>query len=160
MKNCKNKKCKQQNPQSLNNFTKNSKTKDGLKIWCKNCTKQYEKEYYMDMQNKYTRKKYKKDYDKKYYDVNFLRYREKQLLRLYGITLQQYNQMLAEQNCKCAVCNKNELEVGTLCVDHDHENGKIRNLVCTPCNTALGLLKEDVEILDRAKLYLVKWKNK
>jgi hypothetical protein len=79
--------------------------------------------------------------------------------------------MANDQNHKCALCEKDELEVGTLGVDHRYIEGYerlkseekmkyIRQLLCRNCNTAIGLLKEDMNILDKAKIYLERWSNK
>ena len=59
----------------------------------------------------------------------------------YGITLDEYEEMLAGQNGVCASCGTPP-SGRKLSVDHDHETGVIRGLLCQPCNTALGLLKE------------------
>lgn len=62
-------------------------------------------------------------------------------LRKYGLSLEQYEQMLAQQKGRCAVCQEVPRRI---CVDHDHETGDVRGLLCSSCNTALGLLKEDL----------------
>lgn len=74
----------------------------------------------------------------------------------YGISPEERDELLVEQNCRCAVCftdtpggRWNEWHV-----DHDHETNKIRGLLCTQCNTALGLLKDDVTVLKSAITYL------
>jgi hypothetical protein len=78
----------------------------------------------------------------------------KRLFRSYGITLDQYNELLLKQNGKCAIChgtNKGKL----LAVDHDHKSDKIRGLLCTKCNTGLGLFNDKLELLEKAKEYLI-----
>lgn len=60
-------------------------------------------------------------------------------LRTYGLTPSQYRRMLEVQNYACAVCGSEE----PLQVDHDHDSGAVRALLCGACNRALGLLKED-----------------
>lgn len=74
------------------------------------------------------------------------------LQRVYGITLEDYNIMLVAQNgvCKACGCPETVLDVRTqtlrsLAVDHDHETGKIRGLLCQGCNQALGSLRENLE---------------
>ncbi len=66
----------------------------------------------------------------------------------YGMTLEEYTELLLSQNGVCAVCRQPEtaLRRGTiksLDVDHDHATGEIRGLLCSACNTALGMLKDD-----------------
>lgn len=77
----------------------------------------------------------------------------------YGIEKDEYEEQLARQNGVCAICKN--LEVARrkgirkpLSVDHDHKSGAFRGLLCTKCNTALGLLDEDREILLAAIEYL------
>jgi hypothetical protein len=62
----------------------------------------------------------------------------------YGITLEQYEQMLIEQDSKCAVCGKTEQEnTKRLAVDHCHKTGRVRKLLCHHCNCALGMVDDD-----------------
>lgn len=60
------------------------------------------------------------------------------ILREYGLTRNQFEAMLNEQNGECACCG-NEAE---LVVDHDHKTGKVRGLLCQPCNKSLGIVSE------------------
>ena len=80
--------------------------------------------------------------------------REYGLKNRYGITVDDYNKMLKEQNCCCDICGRHKLEFKTrLAVDHCHKTGKIRGLLCYRCNTNLGII-EDEEFSKRAKKYL------
>lgn len=75
-------------------------------------------------------------------------------LATYGITAEDYEEMLARQGGKCCVCGG--LNRGRrLAVDHDHETGRVRGLLCNRCNTAIGLLREDPDLLAEALVYLV-----
>lgn len=70
----------------------------------------------------------------------------KHLLRTYGITEEQRNSMELEQGGLCASCGNPPTGKGhtaKLFVDHCHTTGKIRGLLCHPCNVALGLLRDD-----------------
>jgi hypothetical protein len=69
------------------------------------------------------------------------------LRRQYGMTTSDYARLLAAQDGVCAICSKPEPVVASLPVDHDHQTGKVRALLCTPCNTTLGLVGEDPERL-------------
>lgn len=61
------------------------------------------------------------------------------------MTLEQYDQMFEKQNGTCLLCNK--IEIGKrLAVDHDHETGKIRGLLCQRCNCVLGLADENIDL--------------
>lgn len=73
-------------------------------------------------------------------------YRRKyNLLRQYGITIEDYDLLLKKQNGKCAICGTTEPgnRSNNFSVDHDHITGKIRGLLCNDCNRGLGLLKDN-----------------
>lgn len=85
--------------------------------------------------------------------------RKRALKRRYGLTLRQYEEMLWDQNGLCAICGRRQ-EGGhseQLFVDHDHQTGKIRALLCGPCNTGIGHFGENTERLLAAVDYLRKW---
>lgn len=71
--------------------------------------------------------------------------------RSYNITPEQYESMKKAQNGACAIC---DLVPDVLHVDHDHATGKVRSLLCGTCNTGIGLMKENTNILQRAAEYL------
>ncbi len=71
--------------------------------------------------------------------------------RHYGITMQEYEDYFRDQNGQCAICKTSEKK---LCVDHCHSTGKVRGLLCSSCNNAIGLLGESVENLNSAIKYL------
>lgn len=75
------------------------------------------------------------------------------LTHTYGVTIQEYRAMLNEQLNTCKICggvNSNGQRLG---VDHDHDTGQVRGLLCMRCNTALGVFKDE-RTLTRAILYL------
>ena len=84
--------------------------------------------------------------------------RNKMLMFYYNITTEEYNEMLKTQNYKCSICSITIDKSGPngLCVDHDHTTGKIRELLCSHCNTSLGMMKEDVGLLEKMILYIKK----
>lgn len=73
----------------------------------------------------------------------------------YGMTLQDALGMLKSQNDACAMCAK-QLTVKTMNVDHCHKDGFVRGILCTGCNTGLGLLGDSIDGLKNAMDYLVK----
>jgi SNF2 family DNA or RNA helicase len=85
------------------------------------------------------------------------------LMRYYGITLEEYNRRLEEQNFKCALCLREHDPDGShhdrLDVDHDHATDKVRGLLCQKCNKGIGLLGDSPEILQKAIEYLSKTKD-
>jgi hypothetical protein len=81
-------------------------------------------------------------------------------LKKRGLTLEQYEEMLAFQGNVCGICKREAAErtpYKRLAVDHCHETLVVRGLLCTPCNSAIGLLMEDVEVLREAIAYLESW---
>ena len=81
--------------------------------------------------------------------------KSKQLKSSYGITLAYFNGMLELQNSVCAICN--EPQKGKyLAVDHCHETGKVRGLLCENCNKALGQFHDNITLLKSAIAYLEK----
>lgn len=81
--------------------------------------------------------------------------REAHLLRLYGITWDQYNELLEKQNHRCFVCQKHENEFKTrLAVDHDHVTGEIRGLLCNYCNHRVVGRNRNPDIMKRVYEYL------
>lgn len=79
-------------------------------------------------------------------------------LKRFGLTLEGYNTLLATQNGVCAVCHCPETSTRhpnpRLSVDHDHETGIVRGLLCNNCNRSLGLLQDNIETLRSAVAYL------
>lgn len=86
------------------------------------------------------------------------------LKRLYGITVDQYNKMLANQKGGCALCGSTSPLTGNRTykrtariafdVDHDHKTGKVRGLLCTRCNRLVGLANDDANTARRLVEYL------
>lgn len=75
----------------------------------------------------------------------------------YGLSIEEFEAFEIQQNGRCNICNQVPVPdtLGrTLNIDHDHITGKIRGLLCSPCNTALGLLKDNIDYLHSAIKYL------
>lgn len=72
----------------------------------------------------------------------------------HGITQEQYDALLKSQGGVCAICKRQPGKT-KLCVDHDHKTNRIRGLLCGKCNTALGLLNDDIAQLQAAIKYLI-----
>ena len=87
------------------------------------------------------------------------------LKRNYGITLEQYEEMLITQSGVCYICHKPETRIPRggkdktphLAVDHCHRTSKVRGLLCHACNASIGLMEENVDRLRAAALYLEKF---
>ena len=92
-----------------------------------------------------------------YHKENPQNFRAGHLKRKYGISMRDYEELLAKQDFGCAIC-------GSHCpggrwktvfsVDHDHETGEVRGLLCQPCNLLLGNSGDDIEVLRAAINYL------
>jgi hypothetical protein len=84
--------------------------------------------------------------------------REQALKRMYGITQQDYDKMLLEQNNQCAICGTTEPKgrhtSNYFVVDHCHNSGKVRKLLCHHCNTSLGLLGDNINVIESMIEYL------
>ena len=80
---------------------------------------------------------------------------KRSLLENYGLSYAEYERMFDEQEGLCKICQEpSTRKSGRLDVDHCHETGQIRGLLCSPCNTAIGLLRENSELFAAALQYL------
>ena len=76
-------------------------------------------------------------------------------VRKFNITLSDYNKLFAEQEGCCAICHKHQSGFNkALAIDHDHETGDVRGLLCMQCNTALGKFNDNTDLLHSAIKYL------
>jgi hypothetical protein len=118
-------------------FYANRKAKDGLASNCKPCQYEYTKEW------------------EKTENARRIRANNRRATK-YGISPNDYDYMLERQGYRCAICLTEEPggSGGVFQVDHSHDTGFVRGLLCGSCNKAIGLLKEDPESLTRAILYL------
>jgi hypothetical protein len=104
-------------------------------------------------------KGYKREYYKRPEVLD--RMRNKWFQKSYGITIQEYYEILKKQDEKCAIC---ETKAGNeknkrLVVDHHHETNIVRGLLCQRCNRAIGLLRDDRALLEKAIMYLGKFSD-
>ena len=97
---------------------------------------------------------------REYYRRDRTRWRRSELQRKYGITLEEYAALQAQQGGGCAICGTTIGEVKrrrALFVDHDHASGEIRGLLCGRCNTAVGYLRDHPAYAHALLGYLMKW---
>jgi hypothetical protein len=80
-------------------------------------------------------------------------YRRGDLKRHFGITVEEYDRLFANQNGLCAICSAPSRR-GRLAVDHDHSSGRVRALLCARCNLLLGYAEDSPEFLLRCASYL------
>lgn len=76
------------------------------------------------------------------------------LLSRFGITVDDYDFLLSLQGGGCGICGRKPV-TRRLHVDHNHETGKVRGLLCLDCNTSVGRFKEDPSLFDKAKAYVI-----
>ncbi len=113
---------------SIEKFRQTSKSKGHYSPWCRTCIRLFHEEYWSSPEM----------------------IRVRNLRGTYGMTAEEYDEYLTRQNSACAVCYKPETiinhvsgRVAALSVDHDHQTGRIRGLLCQKCNHALGKLRDD-----------------
>ena len=98
---------------------------------------------------------YHRDYSKRKYEHKKNYKMRKDLLKKYNLTPSDYEELLVAQDFKCAICKKHISEFKRrLAVDHCHETGRVRGLLCMPCNIGLGHLGDTEESLLNALSYL------
>ena len=119
---------------------------------CKLC---WHKQYVAERRNELNEKK-----RKRYAEIPETKQKMKesawkhQIKRLYGLSYEEYKLIHIQQEGKCALCKKSEMH-RHLAVDHDHETGKVRGLLCQPCNSMLGYF-ENIEWKNEAIAYLIR----
>lgn len=86
--------------------------------------------------------------------ANPSRARDHQLKKIYGLERGGYEALFAKQGGKCAICAGRPSAGKSLHVDHDHATGDIRGLLCSSCNTGIGLFRDNAELLLMAADYL------
>ena len=126
---------------------------------CRSCKNEKQKDYWASLPIEIRRtRQMSSEYQKKYAAKNpekiKLLSRSGELRRNFGLSMQDYEDMLKIQNGVCAICQQKCNTENNLAVDHDHNSGKVRGLLCKNCNTAIGLLKENTDTLKKAFNYL------
>ncbi len=145
--------CRCKEIKQFSEFNRNKRQSDGLQNYCRPCHLAWRKEHYRVQ--KLTGKSlylYRRRRDKD---------RSNRLLRTHGIDGEAYESLLAAQDGVCAICGfpetmKRGEHLHRLVVDHDHETGKFRGLLCRRCNMGIGYLKDDPRRLQSAIEYLKK----
>jgi len=100
------------------------------------------------------------DYKRAHYEKNRRRQLDQSRRRVYGISREQYDEMLKRQGGVCAICRQPESnrnrrgEICELAVDHDHDTAQVRGLLCGDCNRGLGCFRESPSRILGALAYL------
>lgn len=121
---------------------------------CKVCRNEVKREYHQTPDGRRARA----DYSKRWRDANLEHVRryahELNLRKTYGLTGEQYSEMLGRQRGCCAICREPPPANKRLSVDHCHATGTVRGLLCTNCNLGIGKLGDTAEAIERALNYL------
>ena len=124
---------------------------------CKSCKEDLEEEAFSKCQRARGRQHACKKCNKIYRDKHKERVKDYQLQYKFGISLAEYITLSEQQKGLCAICSSVCRTGRKLAVDHDHKTGKIRGLLCVPCNQALGQFDEDINKMKQAIEYLKKY---
>lgn len=139
-------------------FHAHKKNRDGLRGECKTCSNVFARNWRRANPDKARHNKQMAYWR----DKNKRSVKDSKLRASYGIGLTQFEGMLSSQGDACAICGTPETRLSTvggkraLCVDHCHETGMVRGLVCAGCNSGLGHLRDDPDLLRRAASYIEK----
>lgn len=140
--------CKVERPRTAEFWNRHKESSDGLTYWCKACSRAAAAAYFKSHraeQNAKTRLR----------TMNSPNLRRRVRLRRYGLTPESHMRMFLAQGGKCAICHEHPRgKRPTLMVDHDHDGGHVRGLLCHNCNAALGHVRDRADILASAMRYL------
>ncbi|KKM75769.1 hypothetical protein LCGC14_1386810 [marine sediment metagenome] len=155
--------CKIAYPATVENFPKCGRKKDGLDSWCKLCKREYNVKYQLKHKKKLNERSrshyasnkghYAKKH-KKWREANPKYARDYQYKLKYGISLVTYDYIWDRQGGVCKICKLPNKNGKRLAVDHNHETGKVRGLLCANCNVMLGFIERSPEIFESAADYL------
>jgi hypothetical protein len=151
---------------AVEHFGRLRRSRDGLNTRCRVCHLGYMAEY-RDKNREAVREKHRRwqlankekvaKYKEGFKDAERSWKRNSKLRIRFGITLHDYERLLQEQGGVCAICRRapaDNTKQRALAVDHCHQTGTIRGLLCGPCNLALGLFQDKAEFLVMAAEYL------
>lgn len=132
--------CKRCNKRrSVSKFHKAKSSKDGLQYACIDCNKKTVKNWQKENPEYWQTQKERSE-----------RISIQRRARLYGITFEQAEEL--SKTTHCEICNK-ELN-SNFNIDHDHDSGRVRGVLCPPCNRGLGIFLDDTKLLESAIRYL------
>jgi hypothetical protein len=122
----------------VSEFHKDASISRGYAYICKACKK---------VHGLYGGAPVRRDRDREYYHKHWMQYK-------YKISWEAYQEMLEAQGHVCAICEQVPTNKLGFHIDHDHNTGVVRGLLCHGCNTGIGALQEDPKLLQRAAEYL------
>lgn len=146
----------------LGKFGPDRRARDGLQSSCLECYRQFDRQRYRENRerNRNVRTRAKQYWQSLPEHVRRARGRANFLRNNHGITPGDFDAMMKQQGGVCAICSRppsgKTRRTSVLQVDHDHDTGKIRGLLCDTCNTALGRLGDNAEGIRRVLEYLLR----
>lgn len=167
--------CKETKPKT--EFYKDKGRSDGIGAQCKSCDDAYHIQWRKTESGKASikargqryreseaGKEYMRNYSRRWKrnlspEKRLARNRQHNLSHAYGMSITEYDALLNLQKGVCAICSEPPKNGKVLAVDHDHLTDKVRGLLCTSCNTALGTFRDSVKILESAVAYLLHHKK-
>ena len=149
----------------LSDFYRTPGARDGHRNDCKACNLAYKRERYAADPDKYKAmvKRWQQANAAELNEYRRLRRtresvkrqeRNTYYLRTYGISADEVDAMLAAQGGGCAICGVKPDRLASLHLDHDHDTGHLRGILCVDCNHGLGKFRDDPELLVAATEYL------
>lgn len=120
-------------------FYKQKDKKDGLRSNCKTCISEKSKQRWSS--------------DSNFRKRGNMRSRKHALMKNYGLTMDDFFNLVEEQGGKCAICQI-DLPHTKPVVDHCHVTGKVRGILCHKCNSGIGMLNDDARTIERALKYI------
>jgi hypothetical protein len=140
----------------LDLFPAHRSSKNGIEGTCKSCKVAVATAWRKANRQRYNEQRKAKRASE---PINSKRARERRetLLTKYGLTAEQYEAMVQKQGGRCLICQN--LARHRLCVDHDHDTGEVRGLLCRHCNSGLGHFKDDEHLILVAMKYLERYRD-
>lgn len=121
----------------LTDFHRSKRHPQGRYPWCKDCKNARSAGYY-----------------KRWTDEQREKHKRRVAAWRYGLSAEEYDELIFGEEARCAICGGQDSRRGRLCVDHNHQTGKVRGALCTDCNLAIGYLRDDPELFRKAAAYL------
>ena len=107
--------------------------------WCKKC--------HMNLTKSLSAKRRKSPKGKLYRRNHYLRTR-------YGLSTRKFLDLIKKANYCCEICRKHLYKTQQINIDHSHKTGKVRGILCSPCNVGLGMFQDNKKFLLKAITYL------
>jgi hypothetical protein len=149
----------------LEDFYRANGTRDGHRGECKSCNRAAKRERYAADPEKYVAmvRRWQQANAQRMRDYRRQRNAQPEVkrkarnayfLRTYGVSAEDVDEMLDAQNGRCAICGAKPSRLASMHIDHDHEHGHLRGMLCLSCNQGLGQFRDDPALLLRAIVYL------